>query len=555
MGPPTSAARRAPFAPMALIAAYAALVAFAGVFTMPVLDRDEARFAQATVQMLETRDYVAIRFQDDERNRKPAGIHWLQAASVAAFSSVEARDIWAYRIPSAVGAVLAALFTYFAGLRLFGPKTAFLAALLLASSPAIAGEATIAKTDAMLLACIAAAQTALIHLYGAIADATRPGRRWAALFWAATGAGILIKGPIILMVVGLTGAALFLKRPRTDWMAATRPLIGVAILAVMILPWANAIHEATEGRFFSEAIGGDMLAKIGAAQEHHGGPPGYYSVLVFILFWPAAALLLPGLRNAIANRSDWRYWFLIAWIAPSWAAFELAATKLPHYTLPLYPALAILAAQAAVGALPASRLERIGALVYGLVGLVVAALIAALAIIYQTDAIKTYAITSAAALAAATLAIAILYWRRRAVEALIGGALVSAGLAWTLLAGVLPNLEPLAVSPRANAAIDAAGLHPVRDKAGGAVLSGYYEPSAVFLLGTNTAMAKGRDAADKLAALRGAAIIESRENAAFMSRLAELGLSAEPFAAIDGVNYSNGDDVTLTLYRLPAPHP
>ena len=56
-----------------------------GVFTMPALDRDESRFAQASKQMLETGDYIKIRYQDEERNKKPAGIHWLQSATTAIF--------------------------------------------------------------------------------------------------------------------------------------------------------------------------------------------------------------------------------------------------------------------------------------------------------------------------------------------------------------------------------------------------------------------------------------------------------------------------------------
>ncbi len=94
-----------------LVAFFAAATAVAGLTSLPPLDRDEARFAQATAQMLESGDYIAIRFQDRERNKKPAGIYWLQAASVAAFSEVGAREIWAYRIPSLVGVVLAAMFT------------------------------------------------------------------------------------------------------------------------------------------------------------------------------------------------------------------------------------------------------------------------------------------------------------------------------------------------------------------------------------------------------------------------------------------------------------
>src|SRR5580658_6798026 len=76
------------------------LTALPGLIALPPLDRDESRFAQATAQMLETGDFVNIRYQSAPRDKKPVGIHWLQAASVSALSSVEKRQIWAYRIPS-----------------------------------------------------------------------------------------------------------------------------------------------------------------------------------------------------------------------------------------------------------------------------------------------------------------------------------------------------------------------------------------------------------------------------------------------------------------------
>ena len=79
--------------------ALAALIAFAaglpGLLAVPPLDRDESRFAQATAQMLESHDFVVIRFQDQPRFKKPVGIHWLQAASVSLLSDPEASEIWA----------------------------------------------------------------------------------------------------------------------------------------------------------------------------------------------------------------------------------------------------------------------------------------------------------------------------------------------------------------------------------------------------------------------------------------------------------------------------
>src|SRR5215469_3204187 len=83
-----------------------------GLAAIPPVDRDEARFAQATRQMLETGDFVRIRFQDEARNKKPIGIYWLQAAAVAAFSSAENPAIWPYRLPSALAASAAVLLTF-----------------------------------------------------------------------------------------------------------------------------------------------------------------------------------------------------------------------------------------------------------------------------------------------------------------------------------------------------------------------------------------------------------------------------------------------------------
>jgi hypothetical protein len=80
-----------------------------GFFNIPAIDRDEARFAQATKQMVESGDFVDIRFQDDVRYKKPVGIYWLQAAVVETASSLglprAQLRIWLYRIPSLIGAI------------------------------------------------------------------------------------------------------------------------------------------------------------------------------------------------------------------------------------------------------------------------------------------------------------------------------------------------------------------------------------------------------------------------------------------------------------------
>ncbi len=91
-----------------LAALFTLLAALPGALALPPLDRDEARFAQASAQMLETGDFVSIRFQDTPRSKKPVGIYWLQAAAVSVVGHLEDRAIWAWRLPSLLGAMLAA---------------------------------------------------------------------------------------------------------------------------------------------------------------------------------------------------------------------------------------------------------------------------------------------------------------------------------------------------------------------------------------------------------------------------------------------------------------
>ncbi len=537
---------------------FATFITFAGLWALPPLDRDETRFAQATVQMLETGDFINIRFQDSERNKKPAGIYWLQAASVSVFSTADSREIWAYRIPSMLGAVLAAIFTYLAGVRLFDPRTALLGAALLASSPVLAGEATIAKTDAMLLASITLAQLAFIEVYAhANSNSRERGWLWSIVFWLALSVGVLLKGPIAPMIVGLTGAALLFRRPKVHWLSHLRPIAGLLILFLMIIPWAIAIGLATEWRFFSDSFGADMLAKVGTPQEGHGAPPGYYLLLIPVLLWPVTAMLPGAITFAWRKRRDWNIFFLLSWIIPSWLVFELSATKLPHYVLPLYPAIALLAAHTAVSCVKIPKwATHAGAIFYLGLGLVFGGVVAILPLLYGADSFAPVALAAGVVISGASAVAAALFWRGRNVAGGFTAAVVSASLAWALLAGVLPRLYDLQISPRISEALEAAGRHPLRNNVGPAVLAGYYEPSVVFMLGTKTILTDGAGAARSLSedASR-AAIIESKMKPEFDAELSDIGISVRALAVINGFNYSNGDTVSLTVYTVDSSSP
>ena len=240
-----------------------------GLSRFPPVDRDESRFAQAASQMLKTGDFIRIRFQDEPRNKKPIGIYWLQAASAALSGTFESRKIWPYRIPSLLGAIFSVLLTFALGRRLFGERAGLLGAALAACSILLVMEAHLATTDAVLLATIVAAQSALSRFY--IRDNENQSLQIGAFltFWIAQAIGILVKGPVTPMISLLTIGCLTAADRDAKWLKGMKPLPGLAITALLVSPWMIAIAMATGGAFFQQAVVKDMLLKVASGQESH----------------------------------------------------------------------------------------------------------------------------------------------------------------------------------------------------------------------------------------------------------------------------------------------
>src|ERR1044072_8746641 len=112
----------------------------------------------------------------------------------------------------------------------------------------------------------------------------------ALILWAAVAAGILLKGPLVLMVVGLAALSLAIADRFARWLMRLRPLVGILWVLILVLPWFVAIMARAGDSFLQESVGQDLLAKIFQGQETHGAPPGYYLLLFWLTFWPAAPL-------------------------------------------------------------------------------------------------------------------------------------------------------------------------------------------------------------------------------------------------------------------------
>jgi 4-amino-4-deoxy-L-arabinose transferase-like glycosyltransferase len=532
--------------------ALAALIAFLaglpGLIAVPTLDRDEARFAQATAQMLESGDFVVIRFQDQPRFKKPVGIHWLQAASVALVSDPEARAIWAYRIPSLLGAMLAAAACAWGAAAFFGDEAGLFAGGMLGATLLLSTEAMIAKTDAVLCGTTTLAMAALGRIYAAARDGPPAPRSAVWLFWIALALAILVKGPVAPMVAALAVVLLVLLDRRPGWLLRLNWGWGLIIVAAIVGPWAGAVTVRTDGAFWSTAISGDLAPKLVGGQEGHGAPPGLHVLLAPLLGFPMTLLLPAAAVTAWRRRGEPGVRFATAWLVPAWAVFEAMPTKLVHYPLPMYGAIAWLAAAALTAPLGA-RVRWAGAILSGLVGL--------LLLIVCGYLWKTYGDASdipAAALAALLLAGAGLggAWlmakdspRPAVLAAIACGALGHAAL----LAGLAPRLLPLWLSSRTEAAMARARLLPRQGIAEAPVaVAGYFEPSLVFALGTATELDTPEEAAQAIVESR-PAVIESRKDAAFRRALAQARAAAVPVAVVRGLDYSNGQQMTLTIYE------
>jgi 4-amino-4-deoxy-L-arabinose transferase-like glycosyltransferase len=472
-------------------------------------------------------------------------------------------------LPSAFGLALAALATLWAGTTLLGSRPAFFGAALLASGVLAGFEGMTAKTDALLLGFTTLALAALVKLRTAGFQPAEKeegrqdagGRKlYALLFWFAIGCGVLIKGPVTPLVVGLTLLALVLWERRSDWMTPLRWWPGPLLAALVVLPWSIAIAIATEGRFFFDMLFGDVAPKLLIGQDGRFALPGFHLFLLPILIFPATYALPAAARLAWeairAPRHDDAHApirFLIAWAAPTFLFFELAPTKLIHYALPAYPAIALLcgAGLAAMLGRPWRTAHPIGVALFAVAGAVIVAVMATSATFMFGDfsadlrrAIST-ALIGVLVVGAAIAGLVLL--RRPAARAavLVACALV---LSFSLRERILPEARALNVSSQTLAALTRARLTPRADRPLWVV--GYTETSLVFLTRTDIRLADGREAG-ALAQAGDALVVEGRALQEIAAELAVRGLAFAPAEPpVRGYALGRGERVALFVGRV-----
>src|SRR5438477_4546351 len=345
-----------------------------GTWSLPLIDRDEPRFAEASREMIERGDYVVPRFNNQLRLDKPPLAYWAQVASYRIFG----QNDFAARFPSAAAAALVALSILGWGTRLGGERVGWWAAIIFMLSLQTFVHAKAAVADMWLVLFVTTAHWAGYELLRDSLtndDGKRPtlnvqhptsnseeGHQtsnierqtfslWWLAFYLSLALGFLAKGPIAWTPLLTLAAMKFLVR-EIELAQYFKFLRGILLMLAIIALWGVPALIQTHGEFFRIGIGRHVVGRSLGAMEGHGANSlgiyllliPFYFVTIFASFFPWS-IKLPALTKKLWRSRDKTDIYLIVGVVIIFIIFSLIKTKLPHYTLPAFPLLALVAAR------------------------------------------------------------------------------------------------------------------------------------------------------------------------------------------------------------------
>ncbi len=334
------------------------IVAAAGLYlvgngSVSLWDRDEPRYAQTSRQMLQSGDWVVPRLLDETREKKPVFIYGCQASAMKLIGE----NAFAARLPSAICVTLTLIVLATVLWRMAGPRRALWTTFIFASSALTIAAAKMCITDGVLILFVAIAQLCLYAILNGRAT-------WPITIacGVAVGFGLLTKGPVVpavmLMSVLALGAMRLIDRPplRKPRVSIPKWLVGIALGAAVYSSWGIPIEKRLPG-YHLRTIKAEVLDRAAKPQEGHTGPPGYYLLSVWGTFFPWSLLLPAAMVHGWRNRRLPPIRFALAAAIGPWLMFEIVRTKLPHYLLPVFPALAFLTADMLIRAARQARIR------------------------------------------------------------------------------------------------------------------------------------------------------------------------------------------------------
>lgn len=325
--------------PLRLAVIAAAFSLFLGIFTLPLIDRDEPRFARATVEMDERGDWIIPWFNGEYRFDKPPLTYWMMQGGYLLLGQGEA-GARLHSVLSSLGvAVLLGWWLRRRGMS----RAGLLAALVWLTIMQVQLHGRLAVADMPLLFFLTLSSIALYELLELPADASG-GRQWRLILGFSLGLGFLAKGPLayLVPVVTLAFYRWVFYRQKITW-KAIRPVQVICLSLVPVIAWGLPALILTEGAFWKTGMGEHVIDRGFDSFNSRSIIPGYYFLTIFLSFlpwwsWAGAAMAEGHLRW----RRDSFHAYLASWAVAPFLIFLFYKTQLPHYTLPGFPALSLL---------------------------------------------------------------------------------------------------------------------------------------------------------------------------------------------------------------------
>jgi 4-amino-4-deoxy-L-arabinose transferase-like glycosyltransferase len=326
-----------------------------GIWSLPLIDRDEPRFAEASREMIQRGYYVVPYFNNQVRLDKPPLAYWAQVASYRVFGEND----FAARFPSVVAAALIAASIPVRGLRIGGERLGWQAAIIftLCLQTFIHAKAAVADMWLALFVSIAhwsgleLLRDGLTNPQHQKSDIKHQTSHWWFFFYISLALGFLAKGPIAWTPL-LTVACTIFYAPNLQLRRRFKFVRGILLTLAIIATWGISALIRTHGEFLRIGIGRHVIARSLGAMEGHGWNSlgGYvlllpfYFVTLFVSFFPWS-IKLPSLLKRLWRKRDNIDNYLLSGAAIIFIIFSLIKTKLPHYTLPAFGLLALLLAR------------------------------------------------------------------------------------------------------------------------------------------------------------------------------------------------------------------
>jgi 4-amino-4-deoxy-L-arabinose transferase-like glycosyltransferase len=304
-----------------------------------ITDSDEAYYAEAAREMVETGDYLTPRFNYANRFQKPVLYYWF----VAAGYHITGATAGAARFPAAAAGMVLVIVTWWCGRRWFGAQVGVLGALIVATS---AGAVMIARLSLPDLPFVTLMSLSIAAAFAGWFDTDEPQPWMVVLAGASAGAAVLSKGPVGLLVPALViGAALTIER-RWRIVRPAHLTLGVGACAAMAVPWYAAMWWEHGYAYLHGFFVGDNLERFATTRFNEPRPVWFYVPVVlagllpwslFMVLWVPKVWRLARERGMPAPPQA----RLLIWAVLPLLLFTVSVGKQPRYILPVLPPIAI----------------------------------------------------------------------------------------------------------------------------------------------------------------------------------------------------------------------